>query len=153
MTRVFPRFAFVSGEMALTVSTTTTAADAAFAFGEPEMPAVHAEDRVIVRNVLYAGKVALEENARLDNWSVQVADKHYVVDMYLPPDGDCVISLRDMQAIADVSPLRVTSVSVRRVAGATFSLRVLVSNRDQPVVLTETEVVRIRKRKKLFGLF
>ena len=119
---------------------------------EPELPNVHAEDRVVVRNVLYAAQACLQGENKLENWAVTLHDKHYVVNMYLSGGSDFDVNLRDMQLIADVNPLRVVSVNLSRVGSAAVALRVVVSNRDQPVVITETEVVRLRKRRRfLFG--
>ncbi len=118
---------------------------------EPELPNVHAEDRVVVRNVLYAAQACLQGDNQLDNWAVTLNDKHYIVNMYLSNEGDFDVNLRDMQLIADVSPLRVVSVHLSKVGAAAVALRVVVSNKDQPVMLTETEVVRVRKRRRLWG--
>ncbi len=118
---------------------------------EPELPNVHAEDRVVVRNVLYAAQACLQGDNQLDNWAVTLNDKHYIVNMYLSNEGDFDVNLRDMQLIADVSPLRVVSVHLSTVGAAAVALRVVVSNKDQPVMLTETEVVRVRKRRRLWG--
>ena len=49
--------------------------------------------------------------------------------------------------IYDVSPLRVMCVSLQRLAGKN-SLRVKVSDRDQPLMLTDTQVVHVRKRSR-----
>eukprot|EP00961_Rhodomonas_salina_P011938 160227-Rhodomonas_salina.1 len=81
------------------------------AFQEPELPNVHVEDRVVVRNVLYAAQSCLQGELQLDNWSITVTDKHYVVNIYLATGSDFDVNMRDMQTIADVNPLRVASVN------------------------------------------
>eukprot|EP00961_Rhodomonas_salina_P224555 3035774-Rhodomonas_salina.2 len=112
------------------------------AFQEPELPNVHAEDRVIVRNVLYAAQACLQGELQLDNWAITVTDKHYVINIYLSTNNDFDVNVRDMQTIMDVNPLRVASVNVSKQGSAPPSLRVCVSNRDQPITLIETDVVR-----------
>eukprot|EP00961_Rhodomonas_salina_P061802 829670-Rhodomonas_salina.1 len=81
------------------------------AFQEPELPNVHVEDRVVVRNVLYAAQSCLQGELHLDNWSITVTDKHYVVNIYLATGSDFNVNMLDMQTIADVNPLRVASVN------------------------------------------
>ena len=121
-------------------------------FTEPDLPNVHAEDRPVVRNALYAAHATLQGANKLDNWSIQVLEKNYVINMYLAATADFDINLRDLQTITEVSPLRVLSVSIARVGAASVVLKVIVANRDQPLMLTETDVVRVRKRRRFFGI-
>ena len=120
-------------------------------FSEPDLPSVYGEDKTVVRNVLYAAKMCLRESNKLDNWSVVVQDKSYVSNMYFSPDSEFDVSVRDLNTIVDISPLRVLSVSVVKISTATIALRVVVGNKDHPLILTETDVVRIRKRSRFFG--
>ena len=120
-------------------------------FSEPELPNVQAEDRIVVRNVLYAARACLQGDNQLENWAVTLNDRHYILNMYLSSDGDFDVNLRDMQLIADVNPLRVVSVHLCKVGAAAVALRVVVCNKDQPIMLTEADVVRVRKRRRMWG--
>ena len=117
-------------------------------FSEPELPSVYSEDKVVVRNVLYAAKMCLRESNRLENWSVVVQDKSYVLNMYFAADSEVDINVRDLNTIVDVNPLRVLSVSIVKIGNCTLTLRAVVGNKDHPLMLTETDVVRIRKRSR-----
>lgn len=120
---------------------------------EPELPNVHDEDKVIVRNVLYAAKVCISESEGIDNWAVTVHDRGYIVNVYLAEHMDVSLPLRDLMTIQEVNPLRVLNVSVLRPVKNPASIRVFVSNKDQPISLTETDVVRIRKRARFADIF
>ena len=117
-------------------------------FSEPELPSVYSEDKVVVRNVLYAAKMCLRESNQLENWSVVVQDKSYVLNMYFAADSEVDINVRDLNTIVDVNPLRVLSVSIVKIGNCTLTLRAVVGNKDHPLMLTETDVVRIRKRSR-----
>ena len=105
---------------------------------------------MIVRNVLYIAQTLLQEGSTLDNWNVVVTEKGYVVNMYIHKDSEFYITSRDLQAISDVNPSRVMAVGVAKVGSAAVSLRVSISNKDQPIVVEETDVVRVRKRRRFW---
>lgn len=66
------------------------------------------------------------------------------------------IGLQDLQLISDVNPLRIDTISVRspgsddgKTVGCVLAIRVL--DQNQPVRITEAEVIRVRKRHRGFG--
>lgn len=113
---------------------------------------MHEEDKVIVRNVLYAAKVCLSQSDGVDNWSVSVNDRGYAINVYFAEGTDVTVPLRDLLTVQDVNPLRVVNVAVVKPAKNPASIRVFVTNKNQPISLTETDVVRIRKRTRFAGL-
>jgi hypothetical protein len=107
---------------------------------------VHVEDRVIVRNVVAAIE-ALKLDKILLSWTVETAQGGYAVNAYIVDGVDCEFSKAELDTVHDVNPLRVLSASVARVGGK-MRLKVRVSDRNEPLMLTETQVVTVRKRAR-----
>ena len=107
---------------------------------------VHVEDRIIIRNVVAAIE-ALKLEKILLSWTVDVAQGCYAVNAYIADNVDCEFSKAELDTIHDVNPLRVLSACVARVGGK-LKLKVRVSDRNEPLMLTETQVVAVRKRAR-----
>jgi hypothetical protein len=106
---------------------------------------VHEEDKPIVRNVI-AVIEAFKKTKTFSSWSCNVAKGQYIVTAFLA-EGDWEIGSREMDAIYEVNPLRVLSVSVQN-QGQRASLKVRISDRNEPIMLTETQLVHVRKRSR-----
>lgn len=112
---------------------------------DPCLEGVHEEDRPIVRNVIAA--LELIKKAKLfSSWTCTVARGNYIVTAFIA-EGDWEISSRELDTIYEVNPLRVLSVVVQCQAQRT-SLRVRISDRNEPLMLTETQLVHVRKRSR-----
>ena len=107
---------------------------------------VHVEDRVIIRNVVAAIE-ALKLEKILLSWTVDVTQGGYAVNAYINDSVDCEISKAELDTIHDVNPLRIIGASVARNAGK-LRVKVRVSDRNEPLMLTETQVLSIRKRSR-----
>jgi hypothetical protein len=107
---------------------------------------VHIEDRTIVRNVISAIE-ALKMEKILLSWTVDTAQGGYIVNAYISDSADCEFSKAELETIHDVNPLRVLSVSIARVSGK-MRIKVRVSDRNEPLILSETQVVTVRKRSR-----
>lgn len=107
---------------------------------------VHTEDRVIIRNVVAAIE-ALKLEKILLSWTVDVVQGGYAVNAYINDSVDCEISKSELDTIHDVNPLRVISASLARIGGK-LRFKVRVSDRNEPLMLTETQVVAVRKRAR-----
>lgn len=87
-------------------------------------------------------------------WQVQTKPDGYLILVSFGKEFS--ICLQDLQLIADVNPLRVDSVIVRNSessspegkVGCVISIKVL--DQQQPVRITEAEVVRVKKRHRGF---
>ena len=111
---------------------------------------VHAEDRVVIRNVVAAIE-ALKAEKILLSWTVDApVQGSYVVNAYINDAVDCEFSRAELDTIHDVNPLRVISAAGARVGGK-LRLRVRVSDRNEPLMLTETQIVSVRKRARWAG--
>lgn len=125
---------------------------------EAELPEVPDVDRQIVQNVLYTSWALQTDSIPCVGWQVQNKADGYLVLITFGPTFS--VGLQDMQLIVDVNPLRIDSVCIRNPektstnvstsndpkVGAVLTIKVL--DQNQPVRLTETEVVRIKKRHR-----
>ena len=112
---------------------------------DPCLERVHEDDRPIVSNVVAAIQVMKREKI-FTSWTCQVCKGCYVIEAHID-DVDCEFSSRELDMLHDVNPLRVVSVSVQR-QGTKNSLKVRISDRNEPLMLTETQVLHVRKRSK-----
>ena len=107
---------------------------------------VHPEDRIVVRNVVAAIE-ALKAEKILLSWTVDTGPGAYVINAYINDAVDCEFSRAELDTVHDVNPLRVLSASVARIGGK-LRLKVRVSDRNEPLMLTETQVLTVRKRAR-----
>lgn len=105
---------------------------------------VHDEDKPIVKNVIAV--VEQLKDKMFKSWSCSVAKGYYVLTVYFH-DGDWELSSRELDTIYEVNPLRVTSVCLQSL-GQKITLRVKISDRNEPIMLTDTQLVYVRKRSR-----
>ena len=106
---------------------------------------VHEEDRPIVRNVVAAIE-HLKKEKLFTSWTCTVAKGHYLVTAYIG-DGDWELGARELDVVHEVNPLRVVAVSVQS-QGGRAAVRVRISDRNEPLMMTETQIVHLRKRSR-----
>lgn len=109
---------------------------------------VKPDDRMVVENV---GSVilALGKEYAFHGFEIKKNDNGYILSAISSPHSN--ISLVDLQLVKDSNPVRVHDVFVGLVEGGLkVSASILSSN--IPVILTETEVIRVKKRR-LWNLF
>jgi len=112
---------------------------------DPCLQGVNEEDRPIIRNVV-AALEHIKKAKLFTSWTCNVAKGCYIVTAYLT-DGDWELGVRELETVHEVNPLRVLSVSVHS-QGQRLAVRVRVSDRNEPLMLTETQIVSIRKRSR-----
>ena len=110
------------------------------------MEPVHEEDRPIVRNVVAAIQ-AIKRDKILSSWNVTLVQGGYLVTAFINDGVDFEFNTKELQLIHDVSPLRVMFAGVARQASK-MCLRVKISDRNEPLMITETEVLLVRKRSR-----
>ena len=110
------------------------------------MDNVHAEDRIIVRNVAAAIE-ALKAEKVLSKWTVETGPGCYSVNAFIYVGVDWEFSKAVLESVHDVNPCRVLSVAVGSVAGKP-RIKVRISDRNEPLMLTETQIVTVRKRAR-----
>ena len=69
---------------------------------------VHAEDKIIVQNVVAAIE-ALKVEKILLSWTVDLGPGGYVINAYINDGADCEFTKAELETIHDVNPLRVLS--------------------------------------------
>lgn len=145
---------------------------------EPELPEVPDVDKTLVRNILYTTWALHTNSDSCISWQVQTKSDGYLI--LISFGQNFCITMQDMQIVHDVNPLRIGSMCIRspeqnvsclaetpcclssssptsvavgdkvpRKVSATLVIKVL--DHQQPVSITETEVVRVRKKSR--GLF
>ena len=82
------------------------------------------------------------------DWNVKVIEKGYIVNIFFVDDIELTIPLDDLSCIQEVSPVRISNIAIIRPPKNQTRVRIFVSNKDQPVCFTETEIVKVRKRKR-----
>jgi hypothetical protein len=107
---------------------------------------VHLEDRIVVQNVI-AVIEALKLEKILLSWTVDAAQGCYTVNAYINDAVDCEFSKSELDIIHDVNPLRVLSATIARTSGK-MRIKVRISDRNEPLMLTETQVLVVRKKAR-----
>lgn len=114
-----------------------------------------ATDRLCIRNIIYTAWSVFNsgKNDMYSRWEVKktVDGRGYLLIFHFCKGYR--IALSDMLTLQDASPLRIDSMSVKEPEeedknSAASLLCLCILNSDQPVQLTETDVVRIRKRSR-----
>jgi len=122
---------------------------------EPDLPEIPQVDKGVVRNILYVTWALQDAENTCISWNVQNKPWGYLINISF--GANYSISLRDLQLIKDLNPLRIEHVMVRNaekpsldgvVIGCVVVIKLL--NQDQPVTFTETEIVRVRKRHRFW---
>ncbi len=119
---------------------------------EPDLDGVKEEDRALVRDVI-ALMSALQHPGQLcKGWNVNpIGTTHYEVNgMIDAKQGEWEVFIEDLELLQRLDPFRVKNVSVRATGQAT-QLRVTVLSRTERVMVTEFDVLRVRKRRRWWG--
>jgi hypothetical protein len=112
---------------------------------EPCLEGVHEEDRPIVRNVISA--LGIIKKAKLfSSWTCKVVKRYYVITAYFV-EGEWEVGTKELDILYDVNPLRVLNVSIQFINQKT-ALIIKIADRDEPLMLTETELIHVRKRSR-----
>jgi hypothetical protein len=111
-----------------------------------DLEVVHEEDRPIIRNVAAAIQ-ALKADRIFTSWTIAVCKGGYVVNAYIADGVDCEFGARELDIVYDVSPLRILSAATAR-QGGKFMVRVRISDRNEPIMLTEVTISHVRKRSR-----
>lgn len=121
---------------------------------EPELPEVGSDDRALVRNIIYTVMALNKTDPFCKGWQVQCVPRGYIVVFFLNQGG--AVSVHDMNMIRELNAARVTNVLVSLQVSAVEPrdpkpvLRVQVLDCKQPVVLYDADVVRVRKRGRVW---
>jgi hypothetical protein len=115
---------------------------------EPALQGVKQEDRVLVRNVIYMLHACKHPDRLCVSWTVSNTRNGYDVTGFMDPAKDFEVWKEDLELIAQVDPLRVQSISIRK-SGETPQILIKVLSKSEPVMLTELDVVTVHKRRRM----
>lgn len=109
---------------------------------------VFEEDQTIVNNCIHVLE-KIKPDKVFSTWTCTKSNPSgfYIVTAYMNSDRDYEFTLRELDAVQEVNPVRVVSVSVCRQASVN-SVQIKISDKNQPIILTETQVTCIRKRAR-----
>ena len=138
------------------VSTSSTGNDGAYSSIErPDEPRIEAtvdlgcvasEDQLLVKDV-FAVLVSIRPDLRFESISVTTVNNVYHITASFPASIVAEIHKTDLDVIIDVNPLRVSGVSVVH-DNTRLSLKVKVCGFAHPITCTDTQLVRVVKRKR-----
>jgi hypothetical protein len=112
---------------------------------EATLETVLEEDRPIVKNVVQVLQ-SLQTPSLFTNWTCHVGKGHYIITAFFV-DKDWDLSHRELELLYDVNPLRIISVIMHH-QFQRLSLKIKISDRNSPIILTETQLVSIKKRSR-----
>ena len=101
-------------------------------------------DRIVIENIL----TVLAESTKINiNMStLEVKPRGYCVSV--PISNDMQISLLDLRQVETYSPARVLDLRIVIKNGQTATLQILVANEKSVVMVQDTDVLRITKRRR-----
>jgi hypothetical protein len=106
----------------------------------------HDEDKIIIENIIRVIE-HLKEEKIFTSWKFDAKDGTYILTAYINDSTDFELLNSDLNTIQEVNPLRIIAVSTTRVDNK-MAIRVRVSDRNEPIILSETQLVTLRKRAR-----
>ena len=122
---------------------------------EPALDDVRTEDRGLVKDVIAMLEAMQQPSLLCKGWSVKPgvspAGAHfYEVSAFIQAkNGEWEVFSDDLDLLRSVDYLRVGPVSVK-VTGASAQIRARVLSRAERVMITESDIIRVRKRSRWF---
>lgn len=101
------------------------------------------DDQIVVENVASV-MLGLSREYSFHDFEIKKVNDGYV--LMAKASSHASISLTDLQLLKDCNPVRVQDVFIS-VSEGKICLNVKILNGNVPVTITETEVIRVKKRK------
>ena len=124
---------------------------------EASLDGVHTEDRNLVRDVLSVMHVFYRKNGLLKDWQVRVLNNLTQITAYeicttidTQPNGDWEVQFSDLEMIRELDFARIGPIRVRG-TGSSAQLVVYVNSKLVPMMVTHTDIIRVSKKRKLWG--
>lgn len=111
-----------------------------------DLGCVATEDHVLVKDVC-AVLVSMRPDIRFESISITTINNVYHITASFPAATVAEIYKTDLDVIIDVNPLRVSGVSVVH-DNTRLSIKVKVCGFAHPITCTDTQLVRVVKRKR-----
>lgn len=105
------------------------------------------EDLHLIQNCVHVLE-RIKPDKIFSTWSCTKSNPpgFYIITSHIS-DRDFEFSVRELETVHEVNPLRVIAVLVCR-HGGTNCVQIKISDKNQPIVLTETQITHIRKRAR-----
>jgi hypothetical protein len=124
---------------------------------EASLDGVHTDDRNLVREVLSIMHVFYRNNGLLKDWQVRVLTNLTQITAYeicttidTQPNGDWEVQFSDLEMIRELDFARIGPIRVRG-TGSSAQLVVYVNSKLVPMMVTHTDIIRVSKKRKLWG--
>jgi hypothetical protein len=118
---------------------------------EPSLDDVRPEDRNLVLDVISLLSAMQHPHKLCSYWSVKAHNARYEITATIDSKaGEWEVFFDDLDTISRLDPprIRISLMSVGQVS----TIKVMVQARSERCMQTETDVLRIRKRTRWFGL-
>ena len=118
---------------------------------DPVLDDVQAQDRPLVRDVISVLHAMQNPLQVCKGWSVGLVGVNYEITGSIDTKtGEWEIFYEDLDLLRQLDYARVGPVSVRG-SGAAVSVRVKVTAKSVPVMITQTDILRVQKRTRWFA--
>ena len=118
---------------------------------EPILDDVQAQDRPLVRDVISVLHAMQNPLKVCKGWAVSLVGTNYEITGSVDTKaGEWEIFYEDLDLLRQLDYARVGPVSVRG-SGAAVSVRVKVTAKSVPVMITQTDILRVQKRTRWFA--
>ena len=124
---------------------------------DASLDGVHTDDRNLVREVLSIMHVFYRKNGLLKDWQVRVLTNLTQITAYevcttidTQPNGDWEVQYSDLEMIRELDFARIGPIRVRG-TGSSAQLVVYVNSKLVPMMVTHTDIIRVSKKRKLWG--
>jgi hypothetical protein len=118
---------------------------------------VHAEDKVLVSNIITVLKEMLTNKTGKNDPMCKKIPNGYEVEIELQhavPTEDLLVRYDDLVNVWEVSQVRIRDIGVRISAQDKKTyVWVVVLDHKQDLIVEETTILRLRRKRKLLGMF
>ena len=121
------------------------------AMPDPALDDVQAQDRPLVRDVISVLHAMQNPLKVCKGWTVTLVGVNYEVTGSIDTrTGEWEVFYEDLDLLRQLDYARVGPVSIRGIASS-VSVRVRVTAKSVPVMITQTDILRVQKRTRWFG--
>jgi hypothetical protein len=114
---------------------------------------VHDDDKGLVREVISLLSAMQHPCSVCKSWSVNLVGTNYEVNGFIDTKSgsEWEVFYEDLDLIRQLDYARVGPISIRG-TGASVHVRVRVTAKSVPVMVTQCDIIRVQKRRRWFGL-
>ena len=119
---------------------------------EATLDEVHDDDKNLVREVIGILSAMQHPCSVCKSWSVNLVGKNYEVNGFIDTksSNEWEVFYEDIDLIRQLDYARVGPISIRG-SGVSVHIRVRVTAKSVPVMVTQCDIIRVQKRRRWFG--